>query len=320
MVDMGGLECKAPRRAHIELSSRCNFKCLTCRHGFVDYGQDIDDEVCDILISDVIPYLDEVELQGTGESLISHNFDKVFDAVVKNDNCRICLITNGSLITEELAWKFARANMQLIYSLDGPNEEIFSAQRPVGDFKNIENNIAMIRDIKHRVPRSLLVTVINMVLTRYNMFSVMEMVDFASDMEVECLFVSEVRECMPDKTVWENLRLDNYGERHELYQQLALAKKYALEKGIAFYFNPYSDSMVVRKAACPSPWQHVFISAGGDLSFCCELNSFFGNIKETSFHDVWNGQAANNFRSQMLLNCYHKSCLSCCLSWGIMRE
>ena len=67
-----------PERLHLELTSRCNYKCITCKHGYVNYGEDLDDNILEIILNELMPHLKELELQGTGESLLSSRFMKVF--------------------------------------------------------------------------------------------------------------------------------------------------------------------------------------------------------------------------------------------------
>lgn len=306
-----------PKRAHVELTSICNFKCITCKHGYIHYGQDMDDNVCDILIHEIIPHLEEIELQGTGESLLSHNFNRVFDEIIKTSDCKLLLITNASLLNKEYIHKFVRANMQIVFSLDGANDEIFHKHRPVGDFNEIRKNIELLRDMKKEFPLSRLSTVINMVLTKHNMHSIKKMIDFAIGMNIDYLFVSEVRPCMPDTAQWDDLRLDRNEMRDDLWCNIIMAEEYAKQNNLGFRFNSYHKTPIVQKEICPSPWQHVFISADGNVSFCCELNSSLGNLKEMSFETIWNGDRMNLFRNQMLLGEYHAQCLRCCLPWGI---
>lgn len=307
-----------PKRAHIELTSACNFKCITCKHGYIQYGHDIDNNVCEVIIKEIIPNLEEIELQGTGESLLSKKFNRVFDSVLENKQCKITLITNASLLNKTIIKKFIDTNMQIVFSLDGSNEDIFHIHRPIGDFNKIVNNIRLISDMKQNMHSSNLSTVINMVLTKYNLYTLKEMIDFAKKMNIDYLFVSEVRPCMPDEKQWNNLRLNI--NQDDLLRIINSAKEYADVKKLGFSFNPYRINDVIKKKICPSPWSHIFVSADGDVSFCCELNHVFGNLKEKAFTDIWNSVHMNDFRNKMLLGEYHHRCMTCCLPWGITHE
>jgi len=308
-----------PMRAHIELTSRCNFKCITCKHGYISYGSDIDDNICDIIIKEILPNIEEVELQGTGESLLSHNFDRIFEAAQKN-NCYIILITNGSMLNQQRIKQFVNSKMQIVFSLDGSDSSTFKKHRPVGDFDKISENIRNLHVLRDNTKPNSLSTVINMVLTKYNVNSIKNMIDYASKMGIDHLFVSEVRHCMPDDNQWDNLRLDNIPERETLISNIVSASQYAKEQHIGFTFNPYDKKHIIKKKICPSPWKHIFITAEGRVSFCCELNSYFGHLKNESFEKIWNGNKMIKFRNDMLIGNYHCKCTNCCLPWGITHE
>lgn len=308
-----------PERLHVELTSRCNFKCRTCRHGYENYGEDLDEDVCEILVNDIIPNLKEIELQGTGESLLSHNFYKIFNAA-KASHCKLILITNASLLNDSLIRDMVSSNMQLVISLDGADGKTFEKHRPIGNFKTILNNLYQLKKYRDEASNSDFSLVINMVVTKINYMTVNSMIDLASDLGVDYLFASEVRECMPDKDTWNLFRLDNIDTRYEIENIMEECKSYAESKGIGFNFNPYLENRKQKKRLCISPWKHMYLYSNGDLSVCCELNTEFGNIKRLSFGEVWNGQKLNDFRNDMLMNEYDNHCLNCCLPWGLTNE
>ena len=124
------------KRAQIEVSSRCNFKCITCKHGYYEYGQDLPSSICDLLIKDVLPGLKVLELQGTGESLLSDMTGRLVKAAAEN-NTEVTLITNGSLLTDQIMELLVSAGTQLVVSLDGSNKETYKAHRPVGKFDTV---------------------------------------------------------------------------------------------------------------------------------------------------------------------------------------
>lgn len=309
-----------PVRAHIELSSRCNFRCLTCKHAAGNLGQDMADNICDAIIKEMLPHLNELEMQGTGEALLNRNFERVFDAASQNGQCHIVLITNASLLNDRMIQKFVRSNMRLVFSIDGPDSDFFSMQRPVGSFDKVVEMIELVRDERRKMTNLLFSSEINMVLTRLNMTALMDMVDFAYRMCVDHLFVSEVRNCMENQEYWELLRLDNIDNRMSMIENIEKARNYACKLGLGFTFNPIHHATKNRRKICISPWQHIYINAKGDVSFCCELGLSLGSIAEKTFREVWNGAIANIFRNNMLIGEYHPSCLKCCLPWGIAHD
>jgi MoaA/NifB/PqqE/SkfB family radical SAM enzyme len=308
-----------PERLHIELTSRCNFKCLICKHGYENYGEDLSGNICNIIVNEMAPYLSEIELQGTGESLLSANFEKVFDAASINKSCRLNLITNASLLQDTLIDRLVRSNMQLTISLDGYHKDEFRMHRPVGDFDLIIHNIRKIYEKRKKIDNKSFSCVINMVVTQYNRNSVHKAVDMAYLLGIDFLFVSEVRPCMPGE-MWDKFRLDTIADRHIFNTYINDCMRYAAGKKIGFHFNPFMENKKIKKKVCVSPWKHTYIYANGDVSLCCELHKIYGNLQYQDFASIWNGACLNNFRNLMLLEEYDSHCLKCCLPWGLPYE
>jgi len=307
-----------PERIHVELTSKCNFKCIICRHGHEAYGEDLNEYLCGILVNELIPHTTEIELQGTGESLLNPNFEKVFDASARNEYRRLNLITNASLLTDDLIKRFVKSNMQLIVSLDDSNKENFKLQRPNGNFDVVINNLYRVQAARKNANKAFSF-VINMVCSQLTRNSVHNMIDLAYTAGVDFLFVSEVRPCMPDNA-WQKLRLDKIEDRSAFDDYIAKCLRYAKSKKIGFRFNKYTENKTIRKKLCVAPWKHIFLYANGDLSACCELNCKFGCLQAENFQSIWNGEALNIFRSNMLMGDFDPHCLNCCLSWGLPYE
>lgn len=309
-----------PVRAHVELTNRCNFKCAICSHGYSDYGQDMDDEVYMRFVKEILPNLNEIEMQGTGEALLSSHFWEVFHAVDALEKCHINLITNGSIMNKEIAKKFVNANMQLTFSLDGASEYEFAKNRPVGQFDKIIDHIKLVSEARREAHNENFVLCVNMVLTRRNYKTLEGMAELSMDLGIDYLLISEVRKCNIPDSVWSSIRLDNYCEREKVLKLVENCRIETKRKNIGFSFNPYLEDKTIKKSLCMSPWKHIFIDSKGDVSVCCELNQVFGSLKNMSIKDIWNSQDLNDFRNDMIIGNYNGRCEECCLPWGITSE
>lgn len=304
------------QRAQIEISSRCNFKCITCKHGYYEYGQDLPSDICDMLIEDVLPGLKALELQGTGESLLSDMTGRLVMAASEN-NTEVTLITNGSLLTDQIMELLVLAGTQLVVSLDGSNKEIYKAHRPVGNFDTVIKNIRRINEIRKMTLSTGFSIVVNMVLTQLNRSDIPDMIELLSSLGVDFLFVSEVRECMPDSKVWSSLNLLSESFTPAFKSMILECENLAKRKGIGFSFNPNIKPNGVKKTACEAPWKHIFVSSNGDVSVCCELSKPFGNLNMQNLADILYGEELQKFRDNMLSGQYDQHCLNCCLPWGL---
>lgn len=303
-------------RAQIELSSRCNFKCITCKHGYSEYGEDLSFAVCDMLINDVLPGLDVLELQGTGESLLCTRTRDFIKAASAN-NVEITLITNGSLLDDDIIKELVMAGTQLVLSLDGSNETLYAKHRPIGNFSKIIGNIERLNTIRQMNATTGFSLVVNMVLTKLNCNDIPEMINILSKLKVDYLFVSEVRECMPDSKVWGNINLLAESASLEFKAKIEDCKLLAKNKGISFGFNPNTKPNGIKKNICEAPWKHIFVSANADVSVCCELGTVFGNLYKHTLSEILSNENLFKFRSNMINGNYDNHCITCCLPWGL---
>lgn len=304
----------------MEVTSRCNFKCLTCKHGFVNYGIDMPELILKRVVDELLPYANEIEMQGTGESLLSPHFNMLFEAAEQYPKLKKILITNISVMSENQINDFVNSNMDLIVSLDGASIESYRLNRPVGDFYKIIDKLKTIGKVRRKIINPNFSYTINMVATRENYYCIENLINLAKQIGIDFVHISEVRECMPDEDTWKRLKLINTEERKAFEDYIFKCSMVAQEIGVGFSFNAYEKRNEVRKKICISPWQHVFIGAEGDVKFCCEQNLIIGNLTKQSFDEIWNSEKAIEFRNCMLQGEYNSICKNCCLPWGITYE
>jgi MoaA/NifB/PqqE/SkfB family radical SAM enzyme len=269
-----------------------------------------------MLIRDVLPGLEVIELQGTGESLLSTRIND-FIKVAAGNNTKVILITNASLLNDDIITELVIAGTQLVVSMDGSNEALYAIHRPVGSFNKVIENIERLNNIRQANPDTGFSLVVNMVLTKLNRYDIPDMIDLLSKLKADYLFVSEVRECMPDSGVWENLNLLAESSSSEFSVMIADCTLLAKSKGIEFGFNPNTKPSGIKKNICESPWKHIFVSANGDVSVCCELPIIFGNLHKQNLTEILNGFELLKFQNEMLNGNYDSHCINCCLPWGL---
>jgi MoaA/NifB/PqqE/SkfB family radical SAM enzyme len=265
---------------------------------------------------EILPTLKTLELQGTGESLLNPKLSQVINEAVAH-GCETTLITNGSLLSEPLIKTIINAGTQLVISLDGANAETYSLHRPIGSFDQVINNMSKISELRHNYHGHKFSLVVNMVLTQLNYDNIPQMISLLSKVGVDHLFVSEVRECMPDKRTWNKINLLSESTSVEFIDMFKQCAALAKKNNIGFSFNLNKKTNGIKKRICEAPWRHIFVSANGDVSICCELSRPFGNLNRQSLFEIISCEELNEFRNNMLIGNYDEHCLSCCLPWGL---
>ena len=140
-------ECNSLESVDINLTNRCN---LCCKHCAVSAGSATEKEKIDTdTILDTIKKVIECEpkmitLTG-GEPTLRKDFLKIVNYILDNSTARISIMTNGTLITNEMAQLFAEHNMSINISLDGVDEESCSSVRGKGIFDKVIQNIGKLK-------------------------------------------------------------------------------------------------------------------------------------------------------------------------------
>lgn len=153
---------RTPRSVDIEITNKCNLRCLYCGHfsTSADVAGDLPPEewirFFEELNRDTVL---EVTLSG-GEPFCRSDLREIIDAVVAN-RMRYSLLTNGTLVTEERAAYLAstRRCKHVQVSLDGPTAQVHDSCRGQGNFDRAVNGIKLLK--KHGLPVSVRVTIHN---------------------------------------------------------------------------------------------------------------------------------------------------------------
>jgi len=135
---------RTPRSLDLEVTSRCNLRCKYCSH-FTSEG-DVED---DLPLAEWLAFFAELKrcavidvcLQG-GEPFFREDFKELLQGVVRN-RMRFSILTNGTLITDEIAAFLAstgRCNAVQV-SIDGSVPFTHDAFRGEGNFRRALNGL-----------------------------------------------------------------------------------------------------------------------------------------------------------------------------------
>jgi len=151
---------KTPRSMDLEITTGCNLRCAYCSH-----FESPSDVAGDLPPDEWLRFFEElgrcavleVTLQG-GEPLSRDDFPALVDGVVKN-RMRFSILTNGTLVTDELASYLARTRRcsSVQVSLDGASAETHESARGKGTFEKALSGIATLK--KHGIPLTVRVTI-----------------------------------------------------------------------------------------------------------------------------------------------------------------
>ena len=132
------------KKLYIEPSSRCNLNCVMCfRNSWFDEGfGDLPLDVYkDVLDDPAIESAHTVFFGGMGEPLLHKDILSMI-ALAKSKGKRVEMITNGTLLTEEMAGSIIEAGLdELWVSVDGLTSEYYDNIRTGSEFSLLWKNI-----------------------------------------------------------------------------------------------------------------------------------------------------------------------------------
>jgi MoaA/NifB/PqqE/SkfB family radical SAM enzyme len=141
------------KRVYVEVTNKCNLNCSTCIRNVwdVSYGH-MSTEVFDRILLSLKqrPEKPELFLGGYGEPL-SH--PKILHFIERAKGCgfRVSMITNGVLLTQEVAQRLIDLKLDMLWvSLDGASSECYTDVR-LGDMLSvILSNLVHLRSLKYQ--------------------------------------------------------------------------------------------------------------------------------------------------------------------------
>jgi radical SAM protein with 4Fe4S-binding SPASM domain len=315
---------------YVETTSYCNLRCEMClitaqkskfllRDRFGHMSLEIFKN-----LEDVLPTIDFLSLNGTGEALLHPEFFDFVDFAKKNmkSGSKISFNTNGVLLTKENVEKIIDSCVDiLMISIDAPTKELYESIRKHADFEILMDNLIALSNEKKRRGVDHPTIGIETVVMKRNLESLVGIVDIAKKIDANILAMTNMvayKKELCDELIYDK---ENAFKAGEIYNKI---KELSLKAGIENIRIPALTLEVQRKC-----WftDKSLIKWDGSVMPCCQLvDSYtfflknkiffekelsFGNIKDSSFSDIWNSKEYAEFRHMVSLNKFPPACKDC---------
>ncbi len=278
----------------IEPTNACNFKCSFCFHSLKSdvlrnkgFSQDyMSLDQYKKIIGDIVGFPNKIKVlrfSGFGEPLLNKKLSQMIEYAKEfNVAERIMVISNGSLLTNELSSSLIKAGLdELLISVEGLTGEKYKELCSIDiNFEKFVDNINYFYNHKNGCKVYAKIINADMRKTDYKRFyNIFEAI-------TDGIFMDNI---IPIFTGVDYSALVSDGSK-----DIEGKPKKSL-------------------AVCIQPFNSLFIHATGHVSACCtdyleELT--FGNVFNESLMNIWNGQKLNKFRV-MHLKKMHKNHLQC---------
>lgn len=286
----------------LTLSTVCNYHCVFC-------NREVKPEIIrvkDILkFDELIENANIVDITGYGEITIHPDFAEI----IKKFSAKkvpIRFVTNGSKLNKEYAQLLIQSEInEIVFSLNSLNPITY--EKIHGNSSKIETvleNIDYLLSLNPTFPVRL-----SFVMTAWNFMEIPNFIKYVKDRigkidTITCMGLTPTLNHIysPD------LIIKNTTENKEYLQSMRiLAEKTGIKASILDLDNQTtSDSPVDPKRLkriikdCDWVYNKTFIEADGSVLPCCWSRVNLGNIKNSSFKEIWLGNSYENLRNEIL--------------------
>ena len=307
-----------------ETTRRCNLKCVHCRSsseleakGHPDFSFDEAKRVLD----DIASYASPVVVLSGGEPLLRPD---IFDIAKYGGGkgLRMCLATNGTLVTEAIADKIKEADIKMVsMSLDGSTAAVHDNFRNVpGAFDGTLNAMRIFREKGIKF-------LINSSFTKRNQEEIPKLYKLAKELGA---------------TAWYMFMIVPTGRGEEIMNELISKEDYEELLKWHYEIEKKEDEMLIRPTCAPSYYRVVLqqkkeqgddyqrrtlqfstggskgclagqlivlIDVDGEVLPCSYFPVAAGNIRKQSFKDIW--ENSKLFKDLRDFKAYKGRCGAC---------
>jgi radical SAM protein with 4Fe4S-binding SPASM domain len=277
-----------------ELTNNCNLQCPECSSGSNLMSRSrgfMDIDLYNKLIAELNPYLYNINLYFQGEPMMHPLF---FSFVKSSRRINTIVSTNGHFLSVGNAEKIVKSGLsKLIISLDGVDQNIYSAYRMKGSVNTVLDGLKNVTAAKEKFS-SLLKIEIQFIVNKLNEDQIPLVRKLASKFKASLRLKSMQINEMEDIASWNPIR-----ERFS---------RYKLKNGGYVIKNSFPDK-------CARLWLNPVITWDGKVLPCCfdkNAEHVMGDLNQDTFREIWNGPKYQIFRKSILSGRYMiEMCRNC---------
>lgn len=270
-----------------------------------------------------------------GEPLTRKSLVEVL-TYAKKSNLKCEILTNGTLITPEIARELVSVSDSLILAIDGP-VRIHDLIRGEGKFDMAVQGMNLVNEAEEVARRKLSLR-INLTISSINTAYLDEVIDIAHNLDCSLSFqhliFSDHKTAHQQKLfLRSNLGIETntadgfVTDLHKfdvtiLIEKLHSSQDKAKRLKVPFQISPflkneeeirawYTTVNCISGMHCTYPWTTMYIKPDGEVQPCEFINYSLGNVRMQDVSDVWNGHRARQFRRTLKKGLF-PGCLRCC--------
>jgi MoaA/NifB/PqqE/SkfB family radical SAM enzyme len=319
-----------PQSISLTITNNCNLRCQMCgqwsQEGYIRCNtKNLQNEM---LLADWKRVVDELAAHNITTLLLRGGEPFMFPGIIElleyihGKGMYISIDTNGTMLKQYAADIVRIGNIHLTISVDGP-EEIHDAVRGVkGSFQRVREGVALLGELeakgRNKISRSICFTI-----SQYSYKGLGVMPDVARSLGLGSIAIvpyyyfpdwvgkqyqKELKELGGLAFSWVGFHHEDSGvdfdEFRKQYRQYleTLGDVYSypyMALTLDEYRTWFADSQTpVGPLRCTNIEKLIDIQPDGSANFCVDFVDYsFGNVKEASIEELWNGERAEQFRA-----------------------
>lgn len=302
----------SPLIAQIEPTLYCNLKCKMCsnplskrtrRHMKLEEFKKIMDRM---------PFLRKISLVGAGEPLMNPELFGMI-AYARSKGVRVGFATNGMLLDNDMCRRIIDSKVDWVnISLDSDDKAQYEMIRPGASFDKVISGIRSLARMKGSGRNPDLS--VWFVIMEENFSRLPKVIELVKELGVDKVSAQQQHSWSNDALKDTFGRGAEEGGLNEIRDILKKSAAKAMEIGVTFDFVNVPDPLSCR--ACKWPWKSCYITVEGMITPCCLQGSDpgiinFGNIMESGFSKIWNGEEYKKFREALRSDKRPSICVDC---------
>lgn len=275
-----------PAYISLEVTAACNHRCIYCynENALCEHPKATDEELCRITDFIISKKPICVTLSGGEVLLMFDGIRPYIDKILSNGSC-VRILTNGTLITDEMAEYFAERGIHLLVSFPCVKRDIFEKMTgSASTYDSAVNGMKLLK--KHGVVFSP-----NVVVTTLNLHWVKDTVIFLqNEFSPSGIFVSRATAPVGASEICKNALLDNeqLQELFDICVSLSKKRKILLKTCGGFPLCVLNSQRAydIFGKVCGAGKRDFLVTASGDIRLCSRDSLVYGNIFRDSFEEL----------------------------------
>ncbi|MCP5005977.1 MAG: radical SAM protein [Planctomycetes bacterium] len=338
----------SPETLSLFLTNRCNLRCKMCgqwgvsgsskRMSSEELKSELTLKEIKGIVDDVKAFKPNITLFG-GEPLLYTNWDSVV-SYIKRAGMRCNIITNGTLLEKNADSIFTCGVDEIIFSLDGPRDVHDEMRNADGTFDSAYRGLRLIRDTKTKTgsPKPIVNIACTIFETNYKYLN--EIINVAEELKASTITFHHLiflnRETHKQHNDIFNhhfgIRCEDWGgfvreslpdiDVEYLSRKIAALRDSKRDIDVSFYpnftheeikryYTEFNFSSSSYRKRCLSPWMVSYIFPDGSVRPCQSQNFSAGNVRDGSFHTIWNNKEYKRYRVITKKTLTYPACSRC---------